>query len=330
VLFTAFTPLYNSRNLIHRVWESLQAQTFRDFEWLIVDDGSPDACADLLAQYQAKADFPIRIYRQENGGKHTAWNMGVELAHGELFLSCDHDDAFVPTTMERFRYWWHTIPESERGEYSGVNVQAMDPETRQIIGTLYPRSPMISNNLELDYIYHMTGEKWGVLSTAALRNAPFPRDPELKRSYLSECCVWYQLARKYKVLCVNEPLRFFYRDSPISVTTLQEAGGLTNRLTSHLPARYYFKNWNLNTNLDYLRRSPKALMKTALDVWISGLSYKRSPLKVLNDGRRWAPWLVRLAALPAGALAFAYVQASVRWRKANLRRKKSPARREAS
>jgi len=232
MLFTAFTPLYNSRNLIHRVFDSLQAQTFRDFEWLIVDDGSPDDCADLIEQFRAKADFPIRVHRKENGGKHTAWNKGVELAQGELFLSCDHDDSFVPTTMERFKYWWHTIPEAERAEYSGVNVQAMDPETKQIIGSLYPGSPMISNNLELDYVYHMTGEKWGVLSTAALRNAPFPRDPELVHCYLSECCVWYQLARKYKVLCVNEPLRFFYRDSPISVTTLQEAGGLTNRLTS--------------------------------------------------------------------------------------------------
>ena len=321
MLFTAFTPLYNSRNLIHRVFDSLQAQTFRDFEWLIVDDGSPDDCADLIEQFRAKADFPIRVHRKENGGKHTAWNKGVELAQGELFLSCDHDDSFVPATMERFRYWWHTIPESERGEYSGVNVQAMDPETRQIIGTLYPGSPMISNNLELDYVYHMTGEKWGVLSTAALRNAPFPRDPELRHCYVSECCVWYQLARKYKVLCVNEPLRFFYRDSPISVTTLQEAGGLSNRLTSHLPARYYFKNWNLNTNLDYLWRSPKALAKTALDVWISGLSYKKSPLKVLNDGRRWVPWLVRLAALPAGALAFGYVQARVWLRTAKQRKK---------
>lgn len=321
MLFTAFTPLYNSRNLIHRVWDSLQAQTFRDFEWVIVDDGSPDDCADLLAEYQAKADFPIRIHRKENGGKHTAWNMGVEMAHGELFVSCDHDDAFIPTTLERFKHWWETIPQSERGSYSGVNVLCTNPQTGKIVGMPFPKSPMVSNNLELEYVYKTIGEKWGVIRTDALRQHPFPRDPALRKSYLSESCVWFQLARKYKVLCVNEPLRFFYRDSPISVTTLQESGGVTGRLTSHLPARYYFKNWHLNTNLDYLCKSPKALAKTALDVWISGLSYKRSPWKVLKDGRPWAPWLVRLSALPPGVLAYLYVQARVRWRKAMLRRK---------
>jgi hypothetical protein len=180
---------------------------------------------------------------------------------------------------------------------------------------------MISNNLELDFVYRMTGEKWGVLSTAALREAPFPRNPELKHCYLSEACVWYQLARRFKVLCVNEPLRLFYRDSPISVTTLQESGGVASRLTSHLPARYYFKNWHLNTNLDYLWKSPKDLAKTALDVWISGLSYKRSPWKVLKDGRPWAPLLVRLLALPPGVLAYLYVQARVRGRNARVRPK---------
>jgi glycosyltransferase involved in cell wall biosynthesis len=312
MLFTAFTPLYNSRNLIHRVWDSLQAQTCRDFEWLIVDDGSPDDCADLIAQYQAKADFPIRVHRKENGGKHTAWNAGVELAKGELFVSCDHDDAFIPAAFERFKYWWNTIPETERGSYSGINVLCTNPETGQIVGTPYPRSPMVSNNLELDYVYKITGEKWGVIRTEALRQAPFPRDPSLKNCYVSESCVWYQLGRRYKLLCVNEPLRLFYRDSATSVTTLQEAGGVANRLTSHLPARYYFKDWNLNTNLDYLSKSPKELVKTALDVWISGLNYKKSIWKVLNDGRAVAPWLVRLAALPAGLAGYAYVRAKAR------------------
>jgi len=276
---------------------------------LIVDDGSPDDCADLIQQFIAKADFPIRVHRKENGGKHSAWNAGVELARGELFLSCDHDDTFVSTTMERFKFWWESIPDAERPSYSGVNALAINPQTGKIVGMPFPSSPMVSNNLELEYIYKTRGEKWGVIRTDALREFPFPRDPELQKSYLSESCVWFQLARKYKVLCVNEPLRFFYRDSPISVTTLQDAGGVTNRLMSHLPARYYFKNWNLNANLDYLAHAPKDLVKTSLDVWISGLGYKHSIWKVLCDGRPVLPWLVRLLAMPAGLAAYAYVHA---------------------
>lgn len=63
-LFTVFTPAYNRAHTLHRVWESLKAQTERDFEWLVVDDGSTDNTAELIAQYQREADFPVR-YLQE-------------------------------------------------------------------------------------------------------------------------------------------------------------------------------------------------------------------------------------------------------------------------
>src|SRR5215469_12275981 len=110
MLFTVFTPVYNRRDLIHRVYDSLRDQTLRDFEWVVVDDGSSDNVVELLERYAAEADFPILIHRKENEGKHTAWNIGLEMARGEYFVPLDHDDACIPTALERFRYWWLTIP----------------------------------------------------------------------------------------------------------------------------------------------------------------------------------------------------------------------------
>lgn len=64
--FTIFTPVYNRKNEIHRVWESLNEQTFRDFEWILVDDGSTDNVWPLLEEYKEKASFPVTLLQQEN------------------------------------------------------------------------------------------------------------------------------------------------------------------------------------------------------------------------------------------------------------------------
>src|SRR5215831_18669122 len=106
MLFTVFTPVFNRRHTLGRVFESLRAQTIRDFEWVVVDDGSTDGVSDLLSEYERTADFPVRVVRQVNAGKHAAWNRGVALARGELFLPADSDDRFVPETLERFRDLW--------------------------------------------------------------------------------------------------------------------------------------------------------------------------------------------------------------------------------
>ena len=74
-VFTLLTPCYNSSGLIHRVYDSLCAQTLRSFEWVVIDDASTDDTLARLRAYQAEADFPIRIIehpenRMEIGRAH--------------------------------------------------------------------------------------------------------------------------------------------------------------------------------------------------------------------------------------------------------------------
>src|SRR5215471_10000349 len=76
-LFTVFTASYNRAHTIHRVFNSLSAQTLRDFEWLVVDDGSTDRTAELIGAWTKTADFPIRYFKQEHSGKHVARNLAV-------------------------------------------------------------------------------------------------------------------------------------------------------------------------------------------------------------------------------------------------------------
>ena len=69
---TVFTPAYNRAHTLRRAFNSLKAQTCKDFEWLIIDDGSTDGTSELVERLQEEADFPIRYYWKENGGRHTA------------------------------------------------------------------------------------------------------------------------------------------------------------------------------------------------------------------------------------------------------------------
>lgn len=71
---TVLTPAYNRGKLLEKLYESLCVQDCKDFEWLIVDDGSTDDTSERVEQMKQTADFPISYHKKENGGKHTALN----------------------------------------------------------------------------------------------------------------------------------------------------------------------------------------------------------------------------------------------------------------
>ena len=82
--FTVFTPTFNRADTLSRVYDSLSAQTFDDFEWLIIDDGSTDGTRKLVTSWQHDSTFPIRYLHQPNAGKHLAHNWAVEEALGAI------------------------------------------------------------------------------------------------------------------------------------------------------------------------------------------------------------------------------------------------------
>lgn len=107
---TIFTPTYNRAYLLPRLFHSIQQQTFRDFEWLIVDDGSTDDTENTVIQFQKnESGFPIRYYKIENGGKSRAVNFALDLADGELFFIMDSDDYLTHDALEKIVYWESTI-----------------------------------------------------------------------------------------------------------------------------------------------------------------------------------------------------------------------------
>lgn len=151
--FTVFTPTYNRAHTLHRVFESLLAQTFQDFEWLIVDDGSSDATRDLVNSWQAP--FPIRYIYKENGGKHTAFNLAVQEARGEFFLTFDSDDRCVSHALQRFYEVWQGI--EDKDAFSGVTALCMD-EAGRVVGDEFVSELCDATYLQDKYIYKLKGQ----------------------------------------------------------------------------------------------------------------------------------------------------------------------------
>ena len=81
-MITIFTPTYNRGYTLERLYESLCRQTRKDFEWVVVDDGSTDNTKQMVDRWRRTNRFPIRYIYQENRGKPSAHNLGAENAQG--------------------------------------------------------------------------------------------------------------------------------------------------------------------------------------------------------------------------------------------------------
>ncbi len=86
---SVIVPVYKAEKYLHRCVDSILAQTFTDFEVLLIDDGSPDRSGDICDEY-AKKDSRVRVFHKENGGVSSARQYGIDNAQGysyqRLFL----------------------------------------------------------------------------------------------------------------------------------------------------------------------------------------------------------------------------------------------------
>ena len=102
---TVLTPTYNRAKLLDRLYQSLCQQTYQDFEWIVVNDGSKDDTDEVVQSFIAEKKINILYIKQENGGKHRAINRGVKEAKGKLFFTIDSDDCLTKDAVEKVIKW---------------------------------------------------------------------------------------------------------------------------------------------------------------------------------------------------------------------------------
>ena len=99
-LISVVLPVYNCEKYIAEAVESILCQSFRDFEFIIIDDGSTDGTAALLADYRLR-DERVQVYRQENKGHVASLIKGLELAQGKYIARMDADDVSFPERLAK-------------------------------------------------------------------------------------------------------------------------------------------------------------------------------------------------------------------------------------
>lgn len=219
--FTLYTPTYNRGHLLPRVYTSLLAQDDRDFEWLVIDDGSSDDTEARVQAWAAEAPFPVRYVRQENQGKHMATNRAVELARGQMFVIVDSDDWLAEGALGAIRAAWESIPAAERGRYAGIAGLFLDPGG-QPVTRLFPADPCDCSSVDMEYRHGVTGEIAMVTRTEVRRQYPFP---EHVGRYCMPSLVWNRIAARYLTRYLNTPLQYKeYQEQGITL------GGVAKKL----------------------------------------------------------------------------------------------------
>ncbi len=171
---TVFTPTYNRKDLLARVYDSLVSQTVKDFEWLIVDDGSTDGTDEVIKSWLDEGKITIRYHYRSNGGKMRAHNTGVYLARGELFVCLDSDDVFISTAVEELLGAYDAAVSScgEDHRIGGVVAHKGSDESHILGGSDFP--DVAVSTLYGLYLKGFTGETTLMYETAILKDYPFP------------------------------------------------------------------------------------------------------------------------------------------------------------
>lgn len=202
MFLTVFTPTYNRIKLLPRLYHSLLSQA-NGIEWLVIDDGSTDGTEELIHGFEEKVTFPIRYFKKERGGKHTAFNLAIQEAKGDYLICIDSDDQLAEGAVESIR---KSIPNLTDHDIGFVGYKAITNR-----GFLQKRSKDDTHRGLYGYYSACgnVGEMSLVFRTELLRQYRFPEPPgEL---YVSECVVFdrmeldgYTLCPIHKVLEVCE------------------------------------------------------------------------------------------------------------------------------
>lgn len=197
---TVFTPAYNRAHTIGRTYESLLRQTCKDFEWLVIDDGSTDNTRELVEGWIKENKIPIRYIYQQNQGMHGAHNTAYKNIDTPLNTCIDSDDFMPDDAVEKIVRFW-----GEHGSdlYAGL-IGLDQTEDGKVIGSKFSEG-MTETTLQGFYAAGGTGDKKLVYRTDVIKK--YPEYPLFEgERYVGLAYKYMLIDKDYKLLTLNEPL----------------------------------------------------------------------------------------------------------------------------
>ncbi len=197
---TIYTPTYNRGHMLFRVYESLKNQTSKDFQWLIIDDGSMDDTKQLIEKWKScNNGFSIIYCYKKNEGVHTARNVAFRLCDTELIAGVDSDDWLVADAIEKLLKTWRNRP---KGDYAGVIGRNIRPDGTEVL-TNFPKGVKQATFQEFVYKYKCFGDKYTMLRSDIMKEvdeAPVYKGEKL----VGETYRWIQISDQIPFILCNE------------------------------------------------------------------------------------------------------------------------------
>lgn len=219
---TIFTPTYNRADKLQRVYESLIVQTNYDFEWLIIDDGSVDNTESIVQAFLDEKRFLVRYVKQQNGGKHRAYNRALELAQGDWFFCVDSDDWLADEAIKNILNCVYYREDKIIFAYK-------KDEKGTLLSDEFPENIDQISLRKLNDDYHCNGEFSIISRTDFARKFPFPAFEG--ENFITEAVVYDRMALVEKVSLLGQV---------ITICEYQEDGlsNNLNRIMKANPAGY--------------------------------------------------------------------------------------------
>jgi len=223
---TVLMPVYNAEQFLREAMDSILNQSFRDFEFLIMDDGSTDSSISIIQQYQ---DPRIRLIRNErNLGISPTLNKGIELASSDLIARMDADDISYPDRLQKQYDYMMAHP----------NCALLSTWARVIThDKKFVRMEKYRSNF---YYYNLTFECWMYHPTVMFRRKPVIDVGMYSMPYSEDYDLFWKLSVNYEIGNLAEPL-IDYRLSPTSLNTVlrKEEYDIANEENVLRNIRYY-------------------------------------------------------------------------------------------
>lgn len=245
-LVTVITSNYNRREILLRCMRSVDAQSFKDIEYIIVDNGSSVSFDDIMDQFMVEASIPVMFVKRNNGiGRQTGRNSAIRRARGTYISMIDSDDEYLPDAIEKLVNAWNGIPADKHEEYREVVALCQD-EHGTLVGIPFPDGINELSHMDSLRACMQPGlhcEHVNMSRTILLKENLFP-EPEGVANY-SDAVVWWKLSKKYKSYFFNDILRIYYTESKDSITNAGKNGlNIIDCIGQLWTNQHYLNNWN--------------------------------------------------------------------------------------
>lgn len=198
---TVLTTTYNRANLLQKCYQSLRKQSSKNFEWLIIDDGSTDHTTETVGEFQShEREFEIHYYKKQNGGKHTAWNFSHPYIQGEVVCFLDDDDELTEDAVETILTYWDKYSENER-----IWCMSFQKKCEGMKGRLLCDWPgdreTVSNHILFRVNRGLGGDCAEVVRSNVFKKFTFPTFENER--FLGEGFLWVNAARQYDTVYIK-------------------------------------------------------------------------------------------------------------------------------